>query len=90
LIAVAKREADAYLKAGVFDQFLKSPDVVKGSVMGRFQDWLKEQFDQAQAGSGWKLDPNLMPFRTIDLFNTRACDASLPGDTYVDQNETSR
>src|SRR5262249_20432565 len=59
MIAVSKREADEYLKTGVFDPFLNRADIVKGSMMGRFQDWLKDQFKEAQAGK-WKLyDPNL-------------------------------
>jgi hypothetical protein len=80
LIAVAKREADDYLKTGVFDTFLKSTDVVKGSMMGSFHNWLKEQFRQVANGNGWNLyDPNLMPTRTIDLFNIRAS----RGDTFA-------
>jgi len=81
-VAVTKRETNAYLKAGVFDPFLNSPDMVKGSWMGSFQNWLKEQFRQAQV-DGWALDPNLMPTRKIDLFNTRVRDESLSGDTFV-------
>ena len=49
--------------------------------MGAFQGWLKDQFKQAEAGRGWKIDPSLMPFRAIDLFNTH--DSILPGDTFM-------
>src|SRR5262249_48399757 len=63
-VAVTKRETNAYLKAGVFDPFLNSPDMVKGSWMGSFQNWLKEQFRQAQV-DGWALDPNFMPTMNI-------------------------
>jgi len=81
MIAVTKREADEYLKTGVFDPFLNSPDMVKGSMMGRFQDWLKNQLKEAQAGKWQLYDPNLMPHRTIDLFHVRANDRT--GDTFV-------
>jgi hypothetical protein len=81
LIAVARREADDRLKAGVFDKFLNSPDMLKGSTMGEFHKWLKGQFEQAKADS-WKTDdPNLMPVRTIDLFNIHGHGSS--GDSFI-------
>ena len=66
-----------------FAYFLTCDAMSQASMMGAFQGWLKDQFKQAEAGRGWKLDPSLMPFRTIDLFNTRASDNSLPGDTHI-------
>jgi len=86
LAAVGKREIGGFLGRTSFDPFehiLTLDARGQTLAMGSFQDWLKEQFKQAEAGKGWRLDPNLQPFRTIDLFNIRASDESLPGDTYA-------
>jgi hypothetical protein len=84
LAAVGKKEAGDILPGtDPFEKFLTLDDRGQLATMGAFQGWLKDQFKQAEAGKGWLIDPNLEPFRTIDLFKTRARDASLPGDTFA-------
>ena len=53
-----------------FAFFLTFNAMRRASTMGAFQGWLKDQFKQAEAGRGWKIDPGLMPFRAIAFFNT--------------------
>jgi hypothetical protein len=86
LAAVGKEAAGDIVPRTSFDpfaHFLTFDDREQAGIMWAFQDWLKGQFKQAVAGNGWELNPSLAPFRTIDLFNLRAGDESLPGDTYI-------
>src|SRR5262245_21732140 len=74
LAAVGKRGAGDILPESLFTGLLAIDVKGQASMMGAFQGWLKEQFKQARQNGSWPIDPNLMPHRTIDLFDVRARD----------------
>jgi hypothetical protein len=87
IAVVGRREAGDVLpppfSIDPFTDFLTSDARRQATTMGALQGWLRDQFKEALAGRGWVLDSSLMPYRTIDIFKTRARDKNLLGNTYV-------